>query len=761
MTEIVERPGDVTEALQEAGKPDSEHTPTRYLFAELLTVLGHADDYRHDQVAVCWDRPGRKPFTSELHTVETAPRFVEQLLAQTGGTVNVWFGVNPVNSHVTRGRGTVKDIARIAALYADVDVKPGACPDLETGYGVIEDLSVVLGHRPAAIIHSGHGLQPIWPVDRESAEKLTNPESQKLARRFGRLVADIADKRHVALDNVSDLTRVLRVPDTMNVKDPEHPAPTRCEADTGTALTAEDIAQALDEYGLPEIQSDAAFTGAMISAPDGWEFGDSDCQYVVNMVVPWGEESDKPRGGRHQWAMNKAVRLAAAHRLGCITEDGLRASVEHLAQCLEHWCNTVGDPRDLQPDEIDGAYRWATEKVSTLTDEQTRKELGNHEHQSNDVDTAAPADRAPLLYTDVAGLLDGGLPEAPRPGVLKRVDGVPLFYRGEVNILFGDPEHGKTWVGLAACAQVLQAGGRVLVADLDHNGAPAIISRLLLLGAPVEALRDPEQFRHCAPVEVARVMQMVDDCTAWCPEVILVDSTGELLPMFSASSDNGDDFTRVHNRVLQPLAATGGAVLLVDHLAKGKESRDIGPGGTMAKRRTVGGLSLRVVREHPYTKTGGGRSRLLVNKDRHGGVRDHCTAARPRDNGEQLAGTFTLDPTDGDVARWRITPESDSATTGEFRPTGLMEKASRVIEAHPGELTRDKIAKQAGGRKRHSLNAIDLLVSEGFVTKSSDRYPRYTTLRPYLQSEDPNSEQHLELGDRLRRHADGEVQGDD
>jgi hypothetical protein len=82
------------------------------------------------------------------------------------------------------------------------------------------------------------------------------------------------------------------------------------------------------------------------------------------------------------------------------------------------------------------------------------------------------------LYTDVAAMLDDTLPEPPRPEVLMRTDGVPLFYRGEVNVLFGDPEHGKTWVALAACAQVLEAGGHVLVADLDHNGAAAIVSRL-------------------------------------------------------------------------------------------------------------------------------------------------------------------------------------------------------------------------------------------------------------------------------------------
>lgn len=390
----VDRPGMGTGAALESELSEldnNQNTATQYSFTELLSLLGHVDDHHHDQVAVCWKRPGGH-FSSELKTTEDAPRFVEHLVANTGGNSDVWFGINPVSTSGTRGRGTAKDVARLAALYADVDVKPGACANLETAHAVVADLSAVLGQRPGAVIHSGHGLQPIWPVDRESAEALSNPESQKLARRFGRLIADIARKRGLALDNVSDLARVLRVPGTQNVKDPDNPVPAWCKADTGTALTVEDIAQALDNHGLIEIQSDAAFTGAVISAPEEWKYGNTDCAYISAMVLPWDKKSDKPKGSRHGWAMNRAVRLAAAHRLGCITETGLRASLEHLERCLEHWCTTIGDPRALQPDEIESAYRWAVETVASFTDEQAREELGDHQHHDS-ADTVPEDDR--------------------------------------------------------------------------------------------------------------------------------------------------------------------------------------------------------------------------------------------------------------------------------------------------------------------------------------------------------------------------------
>lgn len=241
-------------------------------------MLGHVDDFRHDRVAVCWRFPGHS-FNSELKTIEDAPRFVEDLVNGTR-TVDIWFGVNPVDSGVTSGRGTAKDIARMTSLWADVDVKPGACPDLDTGHDIITDVSAVLGERPCAVTYSGHGMQPFWKLDRESAEKLSNQDAQQLSKRFGRLLDAVAAHHGCKVDNVSDLARVVRVPGSNNVKEPENPIPVRCEADTGAALTVEQVRQALDEFGItderprktaPGVQrfSRRALVNRVLKAPDG------------------------------------------------------------------------------------------------------------------------------------------------------------------------------------------------------------------------------------------------------------------------------------------------------------------------------------------------------------------------------------------------------------------------------------------------------------------------------------------------------------
>lgn len=67
------------------------------------------------------------------------------------------------------------------------------------------------------------------------------------------------------------------------------------------------------------------------------------------------------------------------------------------------------------------------------------------------------------------------------------------------------------------------------------------------------------------------------------------------------SSNQPDDFTVAHGRALKPLAMTGACVIAIDHLAKNTDSRASGPTGTNAKRRAVGGVSIRVVIKQPFT----------------------------------------------------------------------------------------------------------------------------------------------------------------
>lgn len=276
------------------------------------------------------------------------------------------------------------------------------------------------------------------------------------------------------------------------------------------------------------------------------------------------------------------------------------------------------------------------------------------------------------LFFDVAAMLEGGLPDPPAPVVGTRTDGRSLFYGGQVNLVFGDPESGKTFLCLAACAEALNRGRKVLVVDLDHNGPAATIDRLLMLGAQESALADPRRFLYVEPEDAPHLMAVVAAGVAWGADVALIDSVGELMPVFGFSSNSPDDFTIVNSRVLKPLAMAGAAVLGIDHLAKGTESRTSGPTGTAAKKRAVGGVSVRVTIKDAFTPGRGGAAAITIHKDRHGGLRQHCP---PPDGGEAYAGTFVLKAEDDGTTSWHITaPE-----LGDRAPSGVAEADIDVL----------------------------------------------------------------------------------
>lgn len=287
---------------------------------------------------------------------------------------------------------------------------------------------------------------------------------------------------------------------------------------------------------------------------------------------------------------------------------------------------------------------------------------GNSEMPSqNDSSPYASVTGNAPQYADIGALLKDGFPPAPAPQVLRDNIGVGMFYAGQVNLLFGDPESGKTWVALAAVAEALQLGRKAAVLDLDHNGVQAVVSRLLDLGAPETALTDLERFRYAEPADAAELLAVVRDLSAnWIPHVAVVDSMGEVLPLLQASSNSPDDFTRAHGLVLKPLAVAGACVIVIDHLAKNTESRAMGSTGTAAKKRAVGGVSMRVTIQNQFTPGRGGSCTLTIAKDRHGGLR----ARRSTGDREPLAGTFKLYG-DDNTAMWSLFAPTD----GQPNPT--------------------------------------------------------------------------------------------
>lgn len=272
------------------------------------------------------------------------------------------------------------------------------------------------------------------------------------------------------------------------------------------------------------------------------------------------------------------------------------------------------------------------------------------QHLSAVEEQRKPHGYTPGLYCDVKELLERGPLQPPAPEYGQRSDGIGIFYKSATNSLIGDPESGKTFIALTAGADVLFTGGSVLIVDLDHNGAQAIVSRLRAFGVPIDVLIDPLRFRYTEADDPPSMAGVVTDAMSWRPDFVVIDSIGELMPMYGASSNSADDFTRVHSTAIKPFVMAGACVVLIDHQAKGNESRQYGATGTAAKKRAISGALLRVTIDEPFAPGSGGAAEITLVKDRHGGLRAHCSKDR-----EPLVGRFKMTDTEG-ALNWSIRP---------------------------------------------------------------------------------------------------------
>tara|TARA_Y100000310_G_scaffold279163_1_gene298134 strand:- start:800 stop:2389 length:1590 start_codon:yes stop_codon:yes gene_type:complete len=126
-------------------------------------------------------------------------------------------------------RCPASEIAGIRGFWADIDIadplhkKTNLPPTQKDALRIIEDLP-----KPTWVIHSGHGLQCWWffnepwifedDADREKAASMS--------RRWNDTIRFQAKKKGGwTVDATHDLARVMRIPGTVNAKDPDNPVP--------------------------------------------------------------------------------------------------------------------------------------------------------------------------------------------------------------------------------------------------------------------------------------------------------------------------------------------------------------------------------------------------------------------------------------------------------------------------------------------------------------------------------------------------------
>lgn len=330
---------------------------------------------------------------------------------------------------------------------------------------------------------------------------------------------------------------------------------------------------------------------------------------------------------------------------------------------------------------------------------------------------------------DIGPIIRGEADPEPPPTLLLRGDGQPLFYRGKLNGLIGESESGKTWVALLAVAQELKAGRRVTYIDCEDS-APGILSRLRMLGVTDQQLTLLSYIGPDDALGVQAHRDLFEHLADHRPELIVLDGYNAAMTMLGLNLLDNMDIYKFALLLLRPLKNTGAAVIFVDHVTKSKENRGSYAIGGQAKRADVDGCALNVEVVVPFGKGMTGKLRLTVSKDRAGFVRGASSGAKN-------AGTAVLESSqDGATIDIHIEAPEILKAGETFRPTFLMQRVSNFLATTAGAVSQAAIVKGVTGNEKSLKQAAELLVTEGYATRSTGARSAimYTHVRPFFDT---------------------------
>lgn len=365
--------------------------------------------------------------------------------------------------------------------------------------------------------------------------------------------------------------------------------------------------------------------------------------------------------------------------------------------------------------------------------------------------------------------LASGIELPPTPTVFQREDGQGLFYRGAVNDLHGEPGCGKSMIAQIATAQELRQGHDVIYIDYEDS-ARNVVKRLLLLGVTGEQIVQHLHYvrpsaKPSSPTSLDGWKETLDYADT--ATLAIIDGVTSCLAYAGLDSNSGDDIAAWYNTMPRLISACGPAVVLIDHVVKSKDNRGRYAGGSMQKLALIDGISYSVDMTKPVGKGVRGTIVIKSGKDRISEIEEHCAVNWSNGSHLREAARIEINSTDPKlmrvtIARPNMMPSEDrQAKRDDFRPTGLMERISRMLEdslEEPNQSELFKALKEDGSGARTAImsKAVSLLLQEGFVSNRSGRNNRsiFKSVRPYRQIDDPKSDAYV---DRMSREEASEL----
>ena len=281
-----------------------------------------------------------------------------------------------------------------------------------------------------------------------------------------------------------------------------------------------------------------------------------------------------------------------------------------------------------------------------------------------------------------------------------------LVYPGARHLWSGEPEAAKSLAADIVLLDAIRTGGGAILIDLEM-GAASRRARLVDLGATLEELAaivyvEPEGPPTADDLE-AVLRELDDQAVDRGDSVAVIDAAATAFSITGLDDHARKDVETFAARWVAPLRAAGVATILVDHVAKARDTRGRFAFGS---ERKVGAVDVHLGFEivTPLRRGHDGLVRVVTHKDRLGYLsRPRAAELELRSDPATHAITWT----------WR-TPSAD---VDEWLPTQLMESVSRYLERHPDGANRSAIYRDVRGKRDYLIVSVDKLLELGYTVE--------------------------------------------
>jgi hypothetical protein len=148
------------------------------------------------------------------------------------------------------------EIAGIVGLWADFDLRSDAHPNKPLPASIPQALSIIPERfPPSMVVATGNGAHAWWLFKEPLLfdDEQSRRAASKIITQWQTALRINAAIRGWSFDRLADLARVLRIPGTINAKDPENPKPVTLISDTGRRYNPSDFEEWLEEAGIARL----------------------------------------------------------------------------------------------------------------------------------------------------------------------------------------------------------------------------------------------------------------------------------------------------------------------------------------------------------------------------------------------------------------------------------------------------------------------------------------------------------------------------